>query len=132
MNYLLDTHSFLWALFEDERLSRKVRETIKNPENEIYASIITYWEISLKYSIGKLKLHGITPKELPGQAKQVGIETLYLSEHQASTFHLLPKINHKDPFDRLITWQSISTDIILISKDEEIKKYKRHGLKILW
>jgi len=74
-------------LFEDERLSPKVRETIKNPENEIYVSVITYWEISLKYSIGKLVLYSITPKELPEKAKQIGIDTLYLSEQQASTFH---------------------------------------------
>ena len=93
MNYLLDTHSFRWTLFEDGRLSQKARNTIKNPENEIYVSVITYWEISLKYSIGKLELHGITPKELPEEAKQVGIDTLYLSEEQASTFHRLPKIN---------------------------------------
>lgn len=45
MRYLLDTHSFLWTLFDDARLSPKVRAALKNPENEVYASVITYWEI---------------------------------------------------------------------------------------
>ena len=59
MNYLLDTHSFLWVLFDDEKLSERSREIIKDPDNDIFVSVITYWEISLKYAIGKLELEGI-------------------------------------------------------------------------
>jgi PIN domain nuclease of toxin-antitoxin system len=63
--YLLDTHSFLWILFDDEKLSEKAKRVVRNEENEIYISIITYWEISLKYSLGRLELEGIRPDELP-------------------------------------------------------------------
>ena len=80
MKYLLDTHSFLWALFDDEKLSEKAKETIRNPENEIYVSVITYWEITLKYSISKLELQGISPEELPDKAKEIGFETLQISD----------------------------------------------------
>ncbi len=64
MKYLLDTHTLLWVLFEDEKLSKTAQEIIRSPENEIYVSLITYWEIALKYSIGKLELENITPEEI--------------------------------------------------------------------
>ncbi len=132
MRYLLDTHAFLWTLFEDERLSNKVQDAIRNPENEIYVSVITFWEISLQFAIGKLALKGISPDDLPEKAKEVGIETLQISEHQAASFHNLPKLKHKDPFDRLIIWQAINEKLRLISKDSEIKEYSKHGLTYLW
>ncbi len=132
MKYLLDTHILLWVLFEDEKLSEEVRDAIRNPDNEIYVSTITYWEISLKYSIGKIELDKITPEELPEKAREIGIKTLDISEYEVSTFYKLPKIKHKDPFDRLIIWQAINRNITLISKDKEISDYQKFGLKILW
>lgn len=132
MKYVLDSHTFLWTLFDDERLSKNAAAAIKNPENDIYVSVVTYWEISLKYAIGKIELRGIAPDELPQRAIEVGIETLQVSEQQAATFHRLPRLKHKDPFDRLIVWQAINTNITLITKDKELKKYTKHGLSILW
>lgn len=132
MKYLLDTHTFLWVLFDDDKLSEKIREIIRDLENEIYVSVITYWEISLKFSIGKLELEGITPDELPEQAQEIGIETLEISEEAAATFYKLPRIKHKDPFDRLIIWQAINRNIVLVSKDKKIKNYSKFGLRTLW
>ena len=132
MKYLLDTHTLLWVLFEDEKLSETAKAAIKNPDNEIYASIVSYWEISLKYALGKLELVGITPEGLPKEAKKIDIETLEISEEEASTFYRLPKVKHKDPFDRLIIWQAINRNMTLISKDKPIKEYQKFGLKMLW
>lgn len=132
MKYLLDTHALLWVLFEEENLSEKARGAIRNPDNEIYVSIVSYWEISLKYALGKLELKGIIPEELPKKAEEVGIETLEVSEEEASTFYKLPRLKHKDPFDRLIIWQAINRNIILISKDKPVKEYRNFGLEILW
>ena len=132
MKYLLDTHTLLWVLFEDEKLSKKAKDVIRNPENEIYVSLITYWEIALKYDIGKLELENITPEEIPHKAKEINIDTLEISESEVSTYFKLPKIKHKDPFDRLIIWQAINKNITLISKDKNIEEYKAFGLKLLW
>jgi len=132
MKYLLDTHTLLWVLFEEEKLSEKAKVAIKNPDNEIYVSVVSYWEISLKCALGKLELEGITPEELPKKAEEVGIETLEVSEEEASTFYKLPRLKHKDPFDRLIIWQAINRKIILISKDKPVKEYQKFGLEILW
>ena len=88
---------------------------------EIYVSVITYWEISLNYSIRKLELRGIFPDELPPKAKEVGIETLEVTEREAASFHSLPKLKHKDPFDRLIIWQAVNQKLTLISKDKNLE-----------
>ena len=132
MKYLLDTHALLWVLFEDEKLSEKAKAAIKNPDNEVYVSIVSYWEISLKYTLGKLELEKITPEELPQKAKDISIETLGLSEEEVSTFYQLPRLKHRDPFDRLIIWQAIKQDITLISKDKPVREYRDFGLEILW
>ncbi len=132
MNYLLDTHAFLWAIFESGRLSNNAKEVLLNPENSIYVSLITFWEISLKYSLGKLELENITPEELPTFSREAGFDTLLLSEKEVSSFHNLPRSSHRDPFDRLIIWQAINNDFILISKDRRLSEYQESGLRIIW
>ncbi len=117
MKYLLDTHVLLWTIFDDEKLSETARKIIKDQDNKVYASIISYWEISLKYALGKLELVGITPDELPKHVQKADINTLGVNKKIVSTFYKLPKIKHKDPFDRMIIWQAISNKITLISRE---------------
>ncbi len=132
MNYLLDTHTFLWAIFESQKLSQTAKEIIIKPENSIYVSLITFWEISLKYSLGKLELRNISPEDLPSISKESGFETLELSEKEVSSFHKLPRLHNKDPFDRLLIWQAINNNLIMISKDNQLSDYMQAGLRIIW
>lgn len=132
MNYLIDTHVLLWAIFESWKLSSRVKSLILNPENAIYVSLISFWEISLKYSLGKLDLDDIKPEDIPGISREAGFKTLRLSETDVSSFYNLPRIGHKDPFDRLIIWQAINNDLILISKDGRLSNYVELGLSITW
>lgn len=64
--------------------------------------------------------------------RQSGFSILQLGESEAATFHRLPRLAHKDPFDRLIIWQSISQKLTLISKGRSFADYKKLGLKVLW
>jgi len=132
MNYLLDTHAFIWAISEKSKLSQQVRLTLENPANIIYISAVTFWEISLKFSIGKLNIDGISPGALPELALQLGFELLPLSAAEAANHHKLPLTKHKDPFDRMLIWQSISKKLIFISKDSRLADYDFSGLKSLW
>jgi PIN domain nuclease of toxin-antitoxin system len=132
VNYLLDTHVFLWTAFSPDKLSEKARRVIENPDNAVYVSTITYWEISLKYALGKLVLTDVLPDALPGISKQMGLETMQVGDHTASTFYRLPRNRHKDPFDRLIVWQAISQNLVLITKDAKLSSYKKLDLKTLW
>jgi PIN domain nuclease of toxin-antitoxin system len=132
VNYLIDTHVLLWSLFDPNKLSNTASDIILDVENTIFVSLITFWEISLKYNIGKISLNNVIPDQLPHYAEKSGFEILNLSAQDVSTFYKLPKTSHKDPFDRLIIWQSIKNDLTLISKDTQIKEYLDMGLKSIW
>lgn len=132
MKYLLDTHALLWVLFEDNKLSKKAKLAIRNPKSEVYVSVISFWEISLKFSLGKLELQRTNPEHLLKSTINIGIDLVGLSADQAATFYHLPRMEHKDLFDRLIIWQDINQNFVLISKDRILEKYRDFGLKILW
>ena len=76
MNCLLDTHTFLWATMDPEKLSCRARVTILDAANDIHVSVVTFWEVSLKFALGKIELQGTTPEELPDAARQMGFTLL--------------------------------------------------------
>jgi PIN domain nuclease of toxin-antitoxin system len=131
MKYLIDTHIFLWSLFSPSKISKHAAQTIQKPENSIFVSTVSFWEISLKYALNKLELKGVTPDELPGFANQMNFETLNLIADDAASFYHLPRTPHGDPFDRMIIWQAIRKKMILISKDSKILAYQKFGLNLL-
>lgn len=132
MNYLADTHLFLWVAFSPKKISKKVKAILINPEFTKMVSAVTFWEISLKYQLGKIDLAGILPDKFPAIAKDTGFEVLSLDADTTSSFYKLPKLKNKDPFDRMLAWQAISKDYYLLTKDRSFADYKDHGLKIVW
>ncbi len=132
MNYILDTHAFLWALFDHTRLPASASSIILDPDNEINVSLVTFWEIALKYNLGKLSLEGVAPEELPSYAEKAGLEILGFTAEEASSFYKLPRLRHHDPFDRMIIWQCIRNNMCLITKDNGINEYAGHGLRTIW
>ena len=131
MNYLVDTHYLLWSLIDPSRIKKHVAEVITDTQTIKYVSKISFWEIALKYSIGKLKLEGTTPKEILTASRESGFKILDIGEDDIVTSHLLPFVeNHRDPFDRLIVWQCIRNDIVLVTTDIRLRAYEPHGLKI--
>jgi PIN domain nuclease of toxin-antitoxin system len=95
-------------------------------------SVVTFWEISLKYALGKIEIKGLNPEDLPAAAKEAVFEIMQLDPGEAASFHRLPRFGHKDPFDRLIIWQAIQRDLFLISGDRQFNEYQDYGLKLLW
>ena len=132
MNYLLDTHTFLWTISNIENLSKKALEVIKNQKNEIFISAVSLWEISIKVRINKLDLDNIEPEELISLAEKMEFQLIGLSPEEAVTYYKLKEETHKDPFDRMLIWQSISRNIPIISKDTEFNKFIPHGLNLIW
>jgi PIN domain nuclease of toxin-antitoxin system len=132
VNCLLDTHAVLWSLFSPDRLSRKASGIMSLPENDISVSAVSFWEISLKYALGKLEMSGATPEGLPDAALRMGFNILPLDSDEAASFHHLPLLAHRDPFDRLIIWQAISRNLVLLSRDKGIGAYRDLGLKTAW
>lgn len=132
MNCLLDTHALLWALFDPARLGKRGGSCIRDPDMTVSVSVGSFWEISLKYATGKLQLVKVIPDDFPEIVRQSGFTILQLADVEAATFHRLPRMEHKDPFDRLIIWQSISRKLTLISQDRAFADYKKLGLKVIW
>ncbi|HEU0186898.1 MAG TPA: type II toxin-antitoxin system VapC family toxin [Gallionellaceae bacterium] len=132
MIYLLDTHAFLWAAFSPGKLSSKVKSEIRSAENGVCVSTITFWEISLKFALGKIELSNCTPDHMPQIAEQMGFEIIQPSAQETASFYQLPKVAHKDPFDRMIIWQAIQQQLPLVSKDANFPEYKKFGLQVLW
>lgn len=130
MTYLLDTHYMLWAISDTKKLSKDIKAIITNPDHRVVVSTISFWEVSLKSAIGKLKITGFSPEDFPGACLQVGFEIEGLSAEDSSTYHQLKATYHKDPFDRMLIWQAIRNNYILISTDSNVKKYNSEGLKV--
>jgi PIN domain nuclease of toxin-antitoxin system len=131
--YLLDTHTFIWAMLEISKLSKEAKEIISDRHNEIFVSTITFWEIAFKVSIKKLSFEEVDIKDFPKYAKEMGFILMDMKEIETITFHKLPlKENHKDPFDRMLVWQAITNGMILISQDNSLKQYEENGLRIIW
>lgn len=133
MPWMLDTHALLWALFEPDKLGRKARAILKDPANEVRVSPVSYWEISLKFGLGKLVLPDTDPAEIPAAAHQLGLLEESVAPEVFSTFHRLPYApDHRDPFDRLLVWQAIRGKHTLLSRDRAMPFFKAHGLKFEW
>ena len=131
MNYLVDTHCLIWSLIEPSRLSPKHRELLLEPASTKLVSKVSYWEISLKYSLGKLELNGVTPEELLKTAVDSGYETYDIAEDDlATSYQLVRSETHKDPFDRLLIWQCLRNNLTFMTVDRRILEYSKYGLKI--
>jgi PIN domain nuclease of toxin-antitoxin system len=127
VEFLLDTHAFLWFASGDEKLPIHIQEKIKNLKNSCFVSVASMWEISIKQRLGKLNTT-LSIDKLFKLAEQNQIEILQInSEHLMKLSKLA--LYHNDPFDRLIISQSIAEKLILISKDTEFKSYP---IKLIW
>jgi len=132
MSFLLDSHTLLWAITDHKKLSKKVIGILEDATHEVFVSSVTFWEISLKYGLGKLNLNNILPEDLPKLSEQTGFSLLPLLPVESAGYHKLNASWHRDPFDRMLIWQSINNNLTLLSKDENIALYKSVGLKQLW
>ncbi len=118
MNFLLDTHILLWFLANDSKLSGQVREVITNPNNLIFVSTISAWEISIKQSLGKL----IAPSNLEEALRFSRLEVLAMKLVHGIKVADLP-MHHKDPFDRMLIVQALVESLTIITVDQKFKFY---------
>ena len=133
MKLLLDTCSLLWALQDADRLSAPARRALKNPGNTVSVSVVSFWEIGLKFGLGKLALDGAEPEDFPRFVADAGWQIHPLSPRLAASAGRLPRLpEHRDPFDRLLIWTAISENFSLVSQDEAFAEYVPHGLKLCW
>lgn len=128
MSYLLDTHVLLWFTQAPEKIGKVAYRRIANSDEPKYFSIVSLWEIGIKFSLGKLQLNS-------------NIQS-FAQEQRQNAFHLLPldlghieqliklPLHHRDLFDRMLVAQALSENLTIITADENFKKYR--GLKRVW
>jgi len=118
MEYLLDTHIILWWLADPKKLSAKIRSIITDRANRLSVSSVSFWEMAIKSSIGRITI----PRNMLRILADESIEVLPLDAEEALSVVDLPEI-HKDPFDRMLVAQAKYNDLILVTQDKMIKKY---------
>lgn len=118
MKILIDTHIFLWMLSCPENLDDKRRYELESPGNEVFLSAMSIAELMIKASIGKLDVN-FNPLEM---AEKMQVKVLDFSGSHAMLLGDLP-LFHKDPFDRMIIAQAISSKLALMSDDTQFPQY---------
>ena len=122
MRLLLDTCAFLWIASGAPELSSRAREIFRNPDNDVYLSAVSTWEISVKHGLGRLPLPGPPETYIPGLRQRHGIEPLALNEEATLYLGRLPSL-HRDPFDRMLVCQAIVEGMVVLTPDELITQY---------
>jgi PIN domain nuclease of toxin-antitoxin system len=118
LRILLDTHLLLWWLESSPSLSAEARELIADPQNTVFVSAVSLWEIWLKQSLGKLRL----PVDFSERLASESFESLPLTASQTRQVSLLPWC-HRDPFDRMLIAQALVEKLILLTGDEVLTAY---------
>jgi len=122
MRLLLDTCTFLWVISGAPDLSTRARELIADPDNEVFLSAASNWEIAVKHALGRLPLPEPPNRFVPDQRAQHGIDPLPIDEESALHLGRLPPL-HRDPFDRILVCQAIVHGLTLVGPDPLITQY---------
>jgi PIN domain nuclease of toxin-antitoxin system len=128
VNLLLDTHTLLWWLAGDARVSRRARSAISDEDNVVHVSAASAWEISTKHRLGRLPHVGPLLTELPEHIAGQGFATLDITvDHGVRAGSLAGA--HRDPFDRMLAAQAQAERLTLVSNDEVFESL---GVARLW
>ena len=128
MRVLLDTHTLLWYLLQDPRLSRTAENLISDPATDVEVSPASYWEIAIKISLGKYSLPQPYQQFIETQLAANDFRVLHIEPKHTAHLVIMP-LHHRDPFDRLLIAQSLGENLPIISADIQFDAY---GVQRLW
>jgi PIN domain nuclease of toxin-antitoxin system len=124
---LLDTHTFLWFVTGDDRLSRRARQAMEADDAELVLSAASVWEMAIKARLGRLSLPA-TVEEYIAEKVASGFLVLPVDWVHAAAVERLP-LHHRDPFDRLLLAQASTEGLPIVSGDSV---FRRYGVKVIW
>jgi PIN domain nuclease of toxin-antitoxin system len=128
VNVLLDTHAFIWALGEFDQLSPRSRNLLLSSDTTLVVSVVSFFEIALKYRLGKLPgVERIVHEPLAALADIGAVELLVTRQH--ALFAGSNPSEHKDPFDRLIGAQAVIEGIPIVTID---RAFASLGADTIW
>jgi PIN domain nuclease of toxin-antitoxin system len=118
VNYLLDTQVLLWWFMQPKRIGAKAMKRLENRQSAVWYSSVSLWEIEIKRSLGKLR----APDDLLDVASSAGFCALSLAPSHALGLRELPVL-HSDPFDRILVAQARAEGLVLVTADEQVRRY---------
>jgi PIN domain nuclease of toxin-antitoxin system len=125
---LLDTHAFLWWVEGAPALGRRARAEVANPDNDVFLSIASCWELAIKISLGKLRLTQSLERFIPEQLTRNGFVLFGVEFRHVALIADLP-FHHRDPFDRVLVAQALLDELAIVSADRVFRKY---GVTVVW
>ncbi|GAC1331018.1 MAG: type II toxin-antitoxin system VapC family toxin [Mycobacteriales bacterium] len=118
MKLLLDTHTLLWWLADEPRLADPARSAIARPDNDVYVSAASAWELAIKAGLGKVSL----PDDLGAQLVANSFTPLPVQLAHGLAVRHLPE-HHRDPFDRVLVAQAQIEGLTVVTADQWIPRY---------
>lgn len=122
MSLLLDTHVVLWAASAPAELSPAARAALEDSTQDVFVSVVSAWEIAIKQSLGKLELARPAEVWLPDVLTRTGLRLAPVGLDAALAVRGLPWV-HRDPFDRLLVAQALSSGFTLVTRDAQLERY---------
>jgi PIN domain nuclease of toxin-antitoxin system len=122
MQLILDTHTFLWFVWDEVNLSNTAKVLITNPTHQKFISTASYWEIAIKLSIGKLDLGEPYRAFMRREIARNNFDLLSVSIDHAAAVSVLP-FHHRDPFDRMLIAQAMVEDMPILIRDLAFESY---------
>jgi PIN domain nuclease of toxin-antitoxin system len=119
---LLDTHTFIWFIEGNLRLSAVARVAIEQPDAQRFVSIATAWELAIKISLGRLELSGRFDEIIPSQIDNNAMAMLPISVDHLTRLTTLP-LHHRDPFDRMLIAQALEEQLVIVGADVAFDAY---------
>jgi len=128
MRLLLDTHALIWAATLDDQLSIKAKKMVLDCNNELFLSVASIWEMSIKASVGKLILQQPLEQIINEQIQINGLRIINIESAHALGVASLPW-HHRDSFDRLLIAQSKIEKLPILGCDTAMDAY---GISRIW
>jgi PIN domain nuclease of toxin-antitoxin system len=122
MNLLIDTQVLIWWAANSNRLGQGARELIAAPQNQVWVSVASIWEISIKTSIGRLEISAILTARMSDDLERHGLRSLPIEVRHALAVRELP-LHHRDPIDRMLIAQARCEDLTLLTADRSLTAY---------
>jgi PIN domain nuclease of toxin-antitoxin system len=117
---LIDTHVFIWLAEADPTLPNSIKDILENTDN-VFVSIASFWEISIKLKIGKLSLY-CDFNTIEDSFATTRFKLLSITLKDTIQLYNLP-LHHKDPFDRILVSQAINNSLVVVSRDQTLDSY---------
>jgi len=116
---LLDTQILHWFFYEPKKLRPQIATAIRDPENQLYVSAVSTWEIAIKAALGKIKAE---PADLAAEIATTGMRELPITIAHTMGARDLPR-HHGDPFDRILIAQALAEGLTIVSADKVFAAY---------